>query len=185
MLHWMTLLGGFSMDDVVIFPRPGKEVTALLSPEDLEVLCQTGVLCPFSQGLFQPFQSLSLSYSMTNSSVVVFGATDMFSELAIECVTGSVIERVSKGGALLTQNFANSSLRQFVACATALHSRFPFYSDHDGNDVFAAVSDDVRSMVAQIDVKAAEPDTFWGTVCDDIAIGDWSSEDIEAARWLE
>jgi hypothetical protein len=141
--------------------------------------------------LGRPLARESLSTIVNNAAarpLVWFGTFGLASHLCLEPETGQVVCVVGFEPALPHVNgpawmdtrpaFVNSTLASFVASVRAVTDRFPFYSRSGSDADFDAAARDVARIVASVDPAAIDPDTFWATFVDDVAIGDWATEDV-------
>lgn len=111
---------------------------------------------------------------------VSFGTVGLSDRIAISVRSLEVLELVGEQRASV---FVNSSLDRFSMCVSILEDAFPFYSTHDDPDVFARVAATVAAKVGEVDSRAVKSSGFGLDICDSIGMGDWSSEELEAARW--
>jgi hypothetical protein len=156
-------------------------VKALLErlPEAQRILFATGLPKNFLGPLYSAAERLAIVDVPPLDRLVRFGHSSDFSDgLFINPVTGEIVE-VALGQ---VRSFVNSSLDQFTQTVTAIVERFPFYSrdaEYEVNDEEVAVAvRDLTAIISGIDPPAMEVDRFWSTFVDDVAIGDYATEDV-------
>lgn len=170
--------------DLVVFPE-SVEIRALLSkfPEVQHILFSKGIEGRFINALYKADRDLTMVNVPPCGRLVRFGTSSHFSDgLYINPDTGGIVE-VGQGRVRL---FVNSSLKQFGQTVAAIVERFPFYSrtsDYDVNDEEVAVAvRDLSAIIGRIDPPAIIEDRFWSTFVDDVAIGDFATEDVVSLR---
>jgi hypothetical protein len=77
-----------------------------------------------------------------------------------------------------SETTVNSSLSAFMRAASAVTNRFPYYSLGSSPDQMSEVARELRETLASIDPLAVEPDRLWSTFLDDVAIGDYATENV-------
>jgi hypothetical protein len=120
--------------------------------------------------------------------LVGFGLSGPFHRIAIDPASGTVVDVLAKERAPGNVNiqrvsqpppsFVNSSLEAFVECIRVAIARFPYYSRDAELEERDEVAKDLVRLLQPVDPPALEPDHFWSTFADDVAIGDFSTEDI-------
>lgn len=120
--------------------------------------------------------------------LVGFGLSGPFHRIAVDPATGTVVDVLAKERALgnvniqrlsqPTPGFVNSSLEAFVECVRVAIARFPYYSRAAELEERDGVAKDLVRLLEPVDPPALEPDRFWSTFTDDVANGDFSTEDI-------
>jgi hypothetical protein len=120
--------------------------------------------------------------------LVGFGLSGPFYRIAIDPATGAVVDVLAKERApgnvniqrlsQPTPGFVNSSLATFVECVRVAIARFPYYSRAAELEERNEVAKVLVRLLQPVDPPALEPDRFWSTFADDVAIGDFSTEEI-------
>lgn len=170
--------------DLIVFAE-SADVRAMLErlPEVQRMLFSTGLPRNFLGPLYSAADRLEIIDVSPLGRLIRFGSSSHFSDgLFIDPSTGEIID-VTR---CEVRSFVNSSLEQFGQTVTAVVERFPFYSrgsDFDVNDeeVAAAVRD-LSAIIGRIDPPAMVRDRYWSTFVDDVAIGDYATEDVGGPR---
>jgi hypothetical protein len=77
-------------------------------------------------------------------------------------------------------HFVNSSIELFATTTRAVLEEFPLYSEDAPFSEFDAAAHRIRAIIAQLDPAAMrDDDSFWLTFVNDVAHGDFSSEDVQ------
>ena len=72
-------------------------------------------------------------------------------------------------------SLVNSSLDSFISFLALSEDRYPYYDDNgEGDfDLFMAVSNELKSKMAQIDARALAPGSYWSDFLSDVGNGDY------------
>ena len=107
-----------------------------------------------------------------------FGSGELSDAIAVDLVTGHVIEIVDPPGDATL--FVNTSVEKFTQTVKAVIDQFPYYDTDASDEEIRTASDQVLDAVKKIDPEAAVPDRYWSTFVDDMRNGDLSTEEILA-----
>jgi hypothetical protein len=166
--------------DRIVFAE-SADVRAMLErlPEVQRILFSTGLPRNFLGPLYSAAEKLAIVDVPPLGRLIRFGNSSHFSDgLFINPGTGEIVD-VAQGQ---VRSFVNSSLEQFGQTVSAIVVRFPFYSrdaEYAVNDeAVAAAVLDLSAIIDRIDPPAMIKDRFWSTFVDDVAIGDYATEDV-------
>jgi hypothetical protein len=108
--------------------------------------------------------------------LIRFGHSGIASGIHLDPSTGEVLVVLDHAGAV--PQLVNSTLAQFTDTVRTVIDMFPYY-DRDGRlDEREAAAKRLAGAIRRIDPVAMNPDSFWGTFVDDVAIGDFATEDV-------
>ena len=179
--------------ELVTFSNVDELRATLPIPDPLaHELSGVGVPRDFLDGIYWANERLDLFRRSDGSRLIHFGTSRLWDPMmCVDPETGHVVEiwdgspaQMPSSAPEWIEGFVNSSLDHFRRSVEAVTNRFPFYSREDGGlEIRTAASEDVRSLVEAIDPPAAEPDQFWSTLADDIAIGDFETEAFIGVRF--
>lgn len=117
--------------------------------------------------------------------VVCFGAQPLDDDIGVELATGRVVwmfsRRLQAGMphlAAIPPGFVNSDLGTFTSCVRAAIARFPYHGRNAELEERVVIADDLAGELRRIDAEAMVPDRFWSTFIDDLANGDFATEDV-------
>jgi SUKH-4 immunity protein len=105
---------------------------------------------------------------------VAFGTSGLHGRICLEPATGAVIHAPSLDDP--ARNAVNASLALFTTCVAVALAHFPFYDEDSNPEEWEAVAEKLRSLLARIDPTTAKHNGFWETFADDVAIGDYSTD---------
>lgn len=125
---------------------------------------------------YRALESAGIYPDSTAGILVTFGARGLYGCLCVNIENGNVVS-VSPGPvpAILP---VNRDLDSFRRCVAAVINRFPFYDAEEDYDRYEDVAEEVRSIVLGIDGTVMNEDDFWVTFTDDLAMGDYSTEQV-------
>jgi hypothetical protein len=111
-----------------------------------------------------------------DGGLVAFGTSGGYGRICVEPATGAVVHvpTIRK----LTRNPVNASLDLFGECVAAVIRRFPFYCEDSAPEEREQVAEELRAVLAGIDATASAHNGFWETFVDDVAAGDYATEEI-------
>jgi hypothetical protein len=116
----------------------------------------------------------------TGTNSVCFGAVGPFLMMCLDPASGEIVSLiVARTGA--EPHFVNSSLPLFARTVETVIARYPF---HAGDASYAAMGEaarDVGEIVRAIDPPAMEPDRYWSTLVEDIALGGFATPAVPSA----
>jgi hypothetical protein len=104
--------------------------------------------------------------------VLAFGRVGLEGRIGIDMSSGAIVHVPTAESALL--NPVNATLEQFCRCVEAVIERYPF--DADPSADMDEVAEELRRMLARIDIVTTAHNGFWETFTDDVAIGDYLSD---------
>ncbi|MFE5207975.1 SUKH-4 family immunity protein [Streptomyces sp. NPDC056600] len=119
---------------------------------------------------YQPLTEATLLGGIGESGLVVFGTSGLFGLLGIDVASRRVVQVPTTESA--TAWHVNRDLGTFHRCVAATIARFPFYEE-DEEDRGQEVADELRHLLTSLDDSALADNGFWGTLCDDVAMGDY------------
>lgn len=119
---------------------------------------------------FQPADTLRLFDRHPNYLVVgTWGMGDI--QMCLSLLDGTVVCAAPWSEAI---DVVNTSLRAFVACLDAIDAARPLSESNPRYGSYEVAAEQVRAKLTLIDPPAlADPDSFWHTIADDIAVGDY------------
>jgi hypothetical protein len=115
-------------------------------------------------------------FTAGSADLLAFGSCGLFGRICLHPATGEVVHAPIAGSA--SANHVNRDLGAFRSCVAAVIDRFPFYGEGAELDEQTEVADDIRDILQRIDDSALRNNGFWETFCDDITIGDYSTEGV-------
>jgi hypothetical protein len=156
------------------------EIAKLLEPfpEAQAGLFVDGVPTRFISGRYVADDKLRTIHVEGCDPLVRFASTGLTGAIAVSSDSGAVVEKIAEHLPRLL--FVNSSLPQFTRTVEMILGRFPYYDRDTPEEQFKKVAFELLEIVRNIDPEAAVPDRYWSTFADDVAIGDFSTELIEA-----
>src|SRR5262249_36690079 len=160
---------------MVSFP-PAEVEPFQLSRDQTEVLTGEGIPKDFFGELFRATHNLEPIETSTGT-YICFGTSGYGVRICLDPRSGEVVQLV---GSEHLRNFVNTSLRQFVKTIKAVLARFPFHGTDATSDDINAAARDVAAIISDVDPPAMIPDRFWSTLVDDIKMGDFDLEVLEA-----
>jgi hypothetical protein len=107
---------------------------------------------------------------------VAFGTSGLHGRICLEPATGAVVQAPSQDDP--ARNTVNASLMLFTTCVALALAHFPFYDEDNGPKEWEAAAEKLRRLLARTDPTTAKPNGFWATFVDDVAIGDYSADQI-------
>jgi hypothetical protein len=125
---------------------------------------------------YQPLTEATLLGGTDESGLVVFGTSGLLGRLGIDVASRRVVQMPKTDSA--TAWHVNKDLATFHQCVAATIARFPFYEE-DEEDRFEEVADELRRLLAALDVTALADNGLWETLCDDVAMGDYANWEEE------
>ncbi|MEU4564118.1 SUKH-4 family immunity protein [Actinoplanes sp. NPDC023936] len=105
---------------------------------------------------------------------IVLGCSRENVELYVEFVSGNVCLRwpQESGPAVV-----NSSLGAFRESLLEMDVRYPFYPADRDLDMAWEAAEELRRILVRIDsVATADPDGYWSSFLDDVAVGDYAAD---------
>ncbi len=130
-------------------------------------------------GRYRALQSIDvIDRPASGERLLAFGRTGDNVLLALDSGSSSVVEILGDE----PSRIVNSSLDRFIATVRAVHHRFPFYDRDAADAVMDRAADDLLRIVEQVDPEAVIPDRFWSTFVDDVRMGDFSTQAVDAAE---
>ncbi len=163
---------------------PHFELTTFSQPVDgradvVDALTKTGVPKSSVGRAYTAAKDLTLRNVAGRGRLICFGQSGLSNDICVDPSNGEVLQLVD--GADL--RLVNSTLGQFVDSVKAVIGMFPYYETSDSSfDTGQAVADRIADAITRIDPVATEPDTFWETFVQDVAIGDYSTADVVKDR---
>jgi len=147
-----------------------------LIPRDIrQILCESGL--PFLPGVgaFSKLENLEFTKDGTFIAFTDMAYTD---RLVVDTSLG-VVMRTHKIDIPMT--FVNSDLKLYEASFLKFAEGLP-YDDGPDPDIepnpVEVAAEDLRRQLAEIDPPAIRENTFWDEICWDIAISNWTSDDL-------
>lgn len=107
-----------------------------------------------------------------------FGQSGLDDSVCIDLTSGEVAELLGETGEM---RFVNTSLELFNQAVNSVLAGFPFYERDASGEQLDRVAHELGERLTAIDQPAMVPDRFWSTLVDDIAIGDFATEDLDDA----
>jgi len=108
--------------------------------------------------------------------LVKFGCTHLTGSITYDPITGEVLQLSETPGG--DPHFVNSTLDQFSRCIRAVVEMFPLYDRESTDDEREQAASRVSGTVKAIDRSAIAADSFWETFVNDVAIGDYATEEL-------
>jgi len=121
---------------------------------------------------YRPLSETAFFGRIGASGLVTFGTSGLFGRIGIDVATRHVVHVPTVEST--TSSHVNADLGTFHRCVAATIARFPFYGQ-DEEERFQLVADELRQLIAALDETALVHNGFWETMCDDVAIGDYTS----------
>jgi len=140
----------------------------------VQVLGQQGLDCSLHGVLFRPVMD-PFWVGAQGRTILVFGRRGVFEGLGVDSVTGEVVDVLDCPS--YQTIFVNSSIDLFEKASSWFLGRYPFYEPQSDEEVLESVACEIRQHLYDIDPPCVDPDTFWDTICWDVAIGDWDFHD--------
>jgi hypothetical protein len=159
---------------------PRFELTTFSQPVDgrsdvVDALTKTGVPKGSVGRAYTATQELTWRNVPGRGHLICFGKSGLANEICVDPSNGEVLQVVDGADPRLV----NSTIGQFVDSVKAVIGMFPYYETSDDSfDNGQAVADRIAGAIRRIDPAATEPDTFWETFVQDVAIGDYSTADV-------
>jgi hypothetical protein len=147
-----------------------------LSRDQTEVLTREGIPKEFFGARFRATRKLE-PIETSSGTYICFGTSGYGVRICLDPRSGEVIQLV---GSEHLRTFVNTSLRQFVKTIQAVLARFPFHGTDATPDDINAAARGVAAIISDVDAPAMIPDRFWSTMIDDIKMGDFDLEVLEA-----
>jgi hypothetical protein len=144
-------------------------------PDAAYVLLGSGVPVELFGGRFRAADSLAPLNAGTRR-LVWFGNEARSVRVCVDPASGEVVSDVNAPDA--RPAVVNTTLGQFVATAEAVVGRFPFYDGGADLEERQQVADELAAIIQAVDPAAMLPDRLWSTLVDDVAIGDFATEDL-------
>ena len=124
---------------------------------------------------FSATSALTL-FPIDGQTWVHFGESGQWQRFLFDPHTAGVFSLLKASAA--RPKLLNSSLWQFSRCAEAILAKFPFYDKGSELWQWEAQSRRASRIIESIDPVALEGDNFWNTFLDDVANGDFATEDV-------
>jgi hypothetical protein len=159
---------------------PSEEVAGLdLKAEDYDELVNAGI----PANVFGRFVAASRLTPLVASGrqLICLGTWGSFVKICLDRATGEILQSVAPDESL---TFVNTSIAHFRATAEAVLSNFPFHASGAEVEDREVAAKEIGGIIEGIDPPAMELDQFWSTVVDDIVIGDFDEEIVQASRPL-
>jgi len=159
---------------------PRFELTTFSQPVDgrtdvVDALTKTGVPKSSVGRAYIAAGELTRINLPDRGRLICFGKSGLDDDICVDPSTGEVLQVVDGAD----QHLVNSTIRQFVESVKAVIGMFPYYETSDsGFESGQKVADRIREAITRIDPAATEPDTFWETFVQDVAVGDYSTADV-------
>ena len=159
---------------------PHFELTTFSPPLDgrqdvVDALTKTGVPKSSVGRAYRAAAELTSINVPGRGRLICFGKSGLSNDICVDASSGEVLQ-VLEGG---NPRLVNSTIGQFIESVRAIIRMFPFYETSDSAfETGQAVGDRVADAIRRIDNAATEPDTFWETFVQDVAIGDYSTADV-------
>jgi hypothetical protein len=148
-------------------------------PDVVEALTKTGVPKGSVGRAYRAASELTWINVPGRGRLICFGKSGLSNDICVDPSNGEVLHVVDGTNPRLV----NSTIGQFVESVRAVIGMFPYYETSDDSfDHGQAVADRIAAAIKRIDPAAAEPDTFWETFVQDVAIGDYSTADVVKDR---
>ena len=161
--------------DIVRFHMSGVPVPDnRMWDQVVRVLSQQGLDCSLHGTLFRPVM-VPFWIKVRGFQILIFGRRGVDEGLGIDAASGKVVDVVDRPGYEMV--FVNTTMELFASSSSWFLSRYPFYGSQPDEEVLESVSGEVRKRLGEIDPPCVAPDTFWDTICWDVAIGDWDVVD--------
>lgn len=104
-----------------------------------------------------------------------FGTSGLSEMICMDLDGGMILQLDSSA---TSARAVNSSLAKFNETTKAIIERFPFYGEEAEMDQFEAVSIELADIIRRIDPSVLTVDSFWDTFINDVAIGDYATEEF-------
>jgi hypothetical protein len=146
-----------------------------LIPRDIRlILCESGL--PFfpEVGAFSKLENLEFTKDGTFIAFTDMAYTD---RLVVDTSLGVVMHTHKIG---IPMTFVNSDLKSYEASFFKFVEGLP-YDDPDPNiepNTVEVAAENLRRQLAEIDPPAIGENTFWDEICWDIAVSNWTSDDL-------
>jgi hypothetical protein len=124
---------------------------------------------------YRPLPEAEFLAGIRQSGVVAVATSGLFGRICVDAATGEIVQ-IPKVD-YPTATHVNRDLHAFTRCVEAVIAHFPFYEEEDSEERFEEAADEVRALVAGIDDSALVHNGFWETLCEDVAMGDYSDWD--------
>ncbi len=112
--------------------------------------------------------------------LIRFGHTGVADGIYLDPSTGEVLVLLDHPGA--TPQLVNSTLARFTDTVRAVIDMFPYYGRDTSLEEREATAERIGEAIRRIDPIAMNSDSYWGTFVDDVAIGDFATEDVVGSR---
>ena len=159
---------------------PRFELTTFSQPVDgrsdvVDALTKTGVPKGSIGRAYTAARELTRRNVPGRGDLICFGKSGLSNEICVDPSNGEVLQVVEGAD----PRFVNSTIGRFVASVKTVIDMFPYYETTDSSlDTGQAVADRIAEAIGRVDPPAREPDTFWETFVQDVAIGDYSTADV-------
>jgi len=159
---------------------PRFELTTFSQPVDgrtdvVDALTKTGVPKSSVGRAYTAAGELTWINLRDRRRLICFGKSGLDDDICVDPSSGEVLQVVDGAD----HHLVNSSIGQFVESVKAVIRMFPYYETSDsGSESGQKVADHISEAITRIDPAATEPDTFWETFVQDVAVGDYSTADV-------
>ena len=151
-----------------------SELESIIPRDIRRILCESGLPFLPGTGAFSKLENLELVNSGTSIAFTDMAYTD---RLVVDMDHGTVMRTHHFG---IPMTFVNSDLELYEASFLEFAGGLP-YDDPDPDaepTPLETAAEDLRRRLAALDPPAIGDNTFWDEICWDIAISDWTSEDL-------
>lgn len=168
-----------SSDDSSRMPRyelvrvsTGVEVPSFLAHE----LSVVGVPRRVIGHEYRALETAARVPALGSDDLLAFGENGLNGRICVRSTEGSVVS--VELGRVPVIGYVNRDIESFRKCVAVVIERFPFYATDEDPNLYGEVAEDLRNSLSRIDDSIMVDDDFWTTFSDDVAIGDYSTEQI-------